>query len=261
MRAIDDLIDCHKESHIRIAENEKKQFLQHVQTWIETSEGGKNGNADHELTQTILRFHIPSWPMHAFATSMIYDIDNSGFRTLQDFITYSQGASVAPASIFVHLSGLGHKDGIYIRPAFDVKDAATPCAMFSYLVHIIRDFQKDQLNNLNYFADDMMAKNGLTADDLSSMAKGDPISKGFREMIREYWLLADKYRKETDEVILRIWPMLEPRYRLSLQIIFNLYLMVFERINIETGSFTTQELNPTAGEIKQRVRQTIENFR
>ncbi len=26
--------------------------------------------------------------------------------------------------------------------------------MFSYLVHIIRDFQKDQLNNLNYFADE-----------------------------------------------------------------------------------------------------------
>ena len=40
--------------------------------------------------------------------------------------------------------------------ALMLRSAATPCAMFSYLVHIIRDFQKDQQNNLNYFADDVM---------------------------------------------------------------------------------------------------------
>ena len=34
-------------------------------------------------------------------------------------------------------------------------------------------------------------------------------------------------------MIQTIWPHLGPRYQLSLEVIFNLYLMVFERINPE----------------------------
>jgi len=37
---------------------------------------------------------------------MVYDIYNDGFPTLQAFLDYAAGASVAPASIFVHLCGL-----------------------------------------------------------------------------------------------------------------------------------------------------------
>ena len=84
------------------------------------------------------------------------------------------GASVAPASIFVHLCGLREDNGQYLPPLFDVREAAIPCAVFSYLVHIIRDFQKDQFNNLNYFADDILEKNGLHRKDLRRIAeKGD----------------------------------------------------------------------------------------
>jgi len=36
--------------------------------------------------------------------------------------------------------------------------------------------------------------------------------------------------------------------------------MVFERIDIESGTFTTKELNPTWQEIKERVGQVIERF-
>ncbi|MDP2336631.1 MAG: hypothetical protein Q8N05_09305 [Bacteroidota bacterium] len=53
---------------------------------------------------------------------------------------------------------------------------------------------------------------------------------------------------------------LEPRCQLSLEIIFALYLMVFERIDIENGNFTSKELNPTPEEIKERVWQVIVGF-
>ncbi len=204
---------------------------------------------------------IPVWPLEAFAKSMIYDIDHVGFRTVDDFIEYSQGASVAPASIFVHLSGLTKNGHGYKEPGFDVRSAATPCAIFSYLVHIIRDFQKDQLNNLNYFADESISRNGLTTEDLYAMARGADIQEGFRQMIREYYTLAEKYRDQTYQVIRNIWPLLEPRYRLSLLIIFNLYLMVFERIDADRGNFTGAELNPRTEEIRIRVLQTIRDFR
>jgi hypothetical protein len=36
--------------------------------------------------------------------------------------------------------------------------------------------------------------------------------------------------------------------------------MVFERIDLENGTFTTEELNPTPEEIKERVWQVIAGF-
>jgi hypothetical protein len=36
--------------------------------------------------------------------------------------------------------------------------------------------------------------------------------------------------------------------------------MVFERINIEKGTFTTEELTPTPAETKERVYRVIMNF-
>jgi len=191
---------------------------------------------------------------------MIYDIYHDGFQTLQGFIDYAGGASVAPASIFVHLCGLTQKDGQYLPPVFDVKRVATPCAIFSYLVHIIRDFQKDHLNNLNYFPEDLIAKYGMDRQQLLYMAKGGQITDGFRKMIHDLYKVADSYRSETYRMIKEIRPLLEPRSQLSLEIIFALYLMVFERIDIEKGTFTSKELNPTWQEIKERVGQVIERF-
>jgi phytoene synthase len=261
MRAIDDLIDNHKSLHIRIAEIERKQFMDDVRTWISIVHGLENNNAvNSELHETIKKFHIPLWPLEAFANSMIYDINHSGFKTLHDFFEYSQGAAVAPASIFVHLSGLKEQNGEFVPPDFDVKTAATSCALFSYIVHIIRDFQKDQQNNLNYFAEEIMHKNSLSVLELRKIADGSSIPAGFRNMIREYYDLAEQYRQHTFKVIQDIWPSLGPRYRLSLQIVFNLYLMIFERINIENGKFTAEELNPAPGTIKKRIYETIVNF-
>jgi phytoene/squalene synthetase len=261
MRAIDDLIDDHKSAHARISEAEKDKFISDVQHWLEMIKNSGNGTAfHHELTETISRFRIPYWPLEAFAKSMVYDIHHNGFATLQEFLDYAGGASVAPASIFVHLCGIQKQGDGYLPPAFDVKEAAIPCAVFSYLVHIIRDFQKDQFNNLFYFADDILAKNGLNHADLKRIAETGRIPEGFRTVIREYHKLAEHYRKKTCQMIQTLWPFLEPRYQLSLEVIFNLYLMVFERIDPESGSFTAEELNPSIAEVRSRVYDTVKNF-
>lgn len=262
LRMIDDLIDNQKSEHAVLDSDIKTTLSKRVENWLSEVENGltddKNNN---ELLQTIKKFHIPLWTLKEFSTSMMYDINYNGFRTLKDFLTYSQGASVAPASIFVHLNGLTRLNGKYIRPVFNVRDAATPCAIFSYIVHIIRDFRKDQLHHLNYFAEDELQRNGLLPSDLAAIAAGGPIPEGFRNMISNYCKLADTYRQSTLKVIEDIFPLLEPQYRLSLRIIFNLYLMVYERIDSRNGTFSTEELNPTPYEIKQRVYDTIKTFR
>jgi phytoene/squalene synthetase len=261
MRSIDDLIDDYKASNIKIGPEERQEFLTNVSNWLKMIIASDGSDTVHkELTETIEKFRIPLWPLEAFAKSMVYDINNDGFPTLNSFLEYSQGASVAPASIFVHLNSLIKKNGSYEAPAFNVREAATPCAIFSYIVHIIRDFQKDQLNNLNYFADDLLVKNSLTRYELLKIAHGYPVRNNFRNLVKEYFSIADEYRLKTYEVIKKIRPLLEPRYQLSLEIIFNLYLMVFERIDIQKGNFTTAELNPTPEETKERVCETIRKF-
>jgi phytoene/squalene synthetase len=261
MRAIDDLIDNHKAKNKLIEPEVRKEFVANVDEWLKMIVVSKECNAlQGELKETFEKFMIPVWPMEVFSKSMIYDINNNGFPTLDAFLDYAGGASVAPASIFVHLNGLQNINGRYEAPRFDVKWAATPCAIFSYLVHIIRDFQKDQLNNLSYFADDLIIKNHLTRSVLLEFANGKPVNNNFRNLIRQYYLLADEYRLTTYDIIKEIRPLLEPRYQLSLEIIFDLYLMVFERIDMKNGTFTAKELNPTPEETRQRVYNAIINF-
>jgi phytoene/squalene synthetase len=262
MRAIDDLIDDHKAKNKLIAPEDRKEFVSNVEEWLKMIIVSEECNAiQEELRNTVEKFKIPLWPMEVFAESMIYDINNDGFPTLEAFLRYSAGASVAPASIFVHLNGLREMDGQFEVPLFDVKWAATPCAIFSYLVHIIRDFQKDQLNNLSYFADDLIIKNGLNRKMLREFAEGRPVNDDFRNLIKHYYSLADEYRLKTYDIIREISPLLQPRYQLSLQIIFDLYLMVFERIDLKNGRFTSEELNPTPGETRDRVYNVIMNFK
>jgi hypothetical protein len=102
-----------------------------------------------------------------------------------------------------------------------------------------------------------MSKHGLDRNGLLMIAKGGPISPGFRGLMKEYKSLAEDYRQKTFDCIRAIWPYLEPRYQLSLEIIFELYLMVFEKIDVENGKFTTEELNATHKETKDRVHKTI----
>jgi phytoene/squalene synthetase len=261
MRAIDDLIDNYKAKNKLIEPEKRKEFVADVEEWLKMIIVSKECNAlQQELREIVERFRIPLWPMEVFAKSMIYDINNDGFPTIDAFFDYAGGASVAPASIFVHLNGLREIDGRYDIPLFDVKWAATPCAIFSYLVHIIRDFQKDQLNNLSYFADDLIIKYNLNRKMLREFADGKPVNDNFRQLIKHYYLLADDYRLRTYDIIKEIKPLLEPRYQLSLEIIFDLYLMVFERIDFKNGNFTTEELNPTTDETRQRLYKIIMNF-
>ncbi len=261
MRRVDDMIDDYKALHKRIEEKDRVKFERKVEAWLQDIRSDRRpGILQKDLVSTITRFRIPVWPMEDFARAMLYDINHEGFSDIQSFLNYSDGATVAPSSIFVHLCGIRKLEGIWHDPLFDVKATSTPCALFSYLVHTVRDFQKDQLNNLNCFALDRLAANDLTPGIMRQIAEGAAVTSGFRNLMREYYLLADDYRKQTWKVLEQIASLVEPRYHLSLLIIFNLYLMVFERIDPDKGRFTSAELNPTATEIHDRVYRTIAGF-
>ena len=258
MRMIDDLIDNRKAKEEEITCMERQLLTEKVNSWINCLEDiSSNDPFLRELTDTLDRFKIPLKLFHNFAISMQHDIDNNGFATFDQFLDYANGASVAPASVFMHLCCLNKKGNEYFPADFDVIEAARPCAIFSYIVHIIRDFQKDQWNNLNYFALDILEKYNLDPSHLRGIADGGPVPDAFRNMMNEYYIKAKHYEAETFTVLEKLNGQVKGRYYLSLQIIFNLYQQVFNRIDIRKGSFTKEELNPSPLEIKQNVLEVL----
>ncbi len=254
MRMIDDHIDDRKAKDEEISCLEKQMLSDKVTSWIACIENtDDNDPFIKELAETIDTFNIPVQLFHSFAKSMLHDINHNGFNSFEEFLEYSEGASVAPASVFVHLCCLMEENGKYRSPDFDVLKVARPCAVFSYIVHIIRDFQEDQLNNLNYFATDILARNNLSPTDLKKIALGAPIPDSFRDVIAEYYNYAQIYGEQTLNEIQDLETKVSGRYLLSLHIIYNLYKQVFDRIDIRNGVFTGKELNPTPQEMKDKV--------
>lgn len=258
MRVVDDLVDNSKADRHGISEIEKQKLTATINDWVETIiNASRRDSVQKQLVETIKRFQIPLWPWQKFLKSMIYDVHHDGFRTFPVFLRYAEGAAVAPASIFVHLCGVVKEKGRYHAPQFDVREVARPAGIFCYLVHIIRDFQRDQNSNLNYFATSLMAKNGLNSSTLREIAAGSEMNLGFRNLMKEYYMHADYYRRRTRRTIDRIGDYLEPRYRLSFEIVYSLYLLIFERIDVLNGRFTTAELTPSPEEIESRLNMTI----
>lgn len=261
MRMIDDLIDDRKALGDEISCLEQAELSEKVKGWIDCLQTMPESDPFYtELIQTISTFKIPLQLFHNFAKSMLYDISHDGFSSMENFLEYAEGASVAPASIFVHLCCLSEEDGEYLIPNYNIVDVARPCAIFSYLVHIIRDFQEDQENNLNYFASDILEQNDLQPSDLKEIAHGGPVPDSFRNVIKVYKDLARKYQNQTLQEIQNQSSKLSSRNLFSLKVIYELYKMVFDRIDIENGNFTTRELNPTALEIREKVVELASDF-
>jgi len=259
MRKIDDMIDDRKADINVLDDCDKTLFTDQVQDWIECLQGKLVDDPDlEEVVGAISDYNIPLDLFNNFAKSMIYDIHHDGFPTFESFLHYAEGASVAPASVFLHLCCLNGNHEKYVNPSIDLLSLARPCAIFSYIVHIIRDFQIDQHNNLNYFADDILKENNVTAADLKMMANGGEITNGFRSVIKTYLDYAKVYKQRTEAAIHKLKPFMSPQYLLSLEIIYALYLEIFNRVDIENGSIKTSELTPTLQETRLIVGDIIE---
>ena len=262
MRIIDDLIDERKAADKRISDEEKKQMVLSLTMWADSLLQNKpRDDFQKKLIDTVEHFRIPTWPWQRLLKAMLYDLDHDGFASLRVFLRYCEGAAIAPASIFMHLCGVRKQNGHYVASEFDIRRAARPLALFSYLVHIIRDFQKDHTDGLNYFAEDIMRNHDLNAASLKNIAAGGNITPGFRNLVGHYHRFAGYYRKLARNTVDQILPVLDPPYQLSLEIIYNLYLQIYERIDIANGRFTTDELNPSPAEIQDRIYDTVSTFK
>ncbi len=262
MRKIDDLVDDRKEVGEDITPKEMTEIRDLMLGWLEAARQGDRSNPFlQDFLKTLDHFALPLWPWERLCVAMSYDLDHNGFANFRAFLRYTEGAAIAPASVFMHLCGVTRTGSGYTPPAYDIREAARPLAIFSYLVHIMRDFQKDHMRGLNYFAEDGLARFDLSVDDLADMARKGEVTPQFRKLIARYVGFAEYYRARSRRTIDAILPYLAPRYQLSFEMIYSLYMQIFERIDPNVGNFTTAETNPSPSQVNARIEDTVQRFR
>lgn len=159
MRVIDDFVDDDFLARtVQDRASTRPVAQERVSAWLVASEAAICGAPEtggvseieaqlfRALRQATGRCDIPPDPWRNLATAMHFDVDESSLETWTDFETYCEGATVAPAAVFLYV--LQAK----ISPSGDIQadisadtlaDQARDMAIFCYLVHILRDFAKD----------------------------------------------------------------------------------------------------------------------
>lgn len=254
MRRIDDLVDNRKESGEPLTHDEIDNYESILNEWLSAvANNEEQSGFQHELLATLRLFNIPLWPWKRLCKAMIYDLTHDGFDSVLTFRRYTEGAAIAPASVFMHLCGVRRTNGEYEPPSYDIAAEARDLATFSYFVHIMRDFEKDQVRNLNYFADNMLAKHALTREQVRVIAESGKPTQNFRALIADYKRFADFYRQRARARLDRLSSDLDIRYRVSLEVIYDLYLQIFERVNPDAGAFDGATLQPSPKAIRARL--------
>ncbi|HSK09706.1 MAG TPA: squalene/phytoene synthase family protein [Vicinamibacterales bacterium] len=251
MRLVDDLVDDSRSGGRLACETEKAAIRREVVRCM--LDDGDPGLHIVHLREVRERFAIPRWPWERWTRAMLYDVDHDGFPSFREYLRYAEGAAVAPGAIFLHLCGLRRENGGYRPPAFDIRRTARPLAIFCYLVHIMRDFRTDQLEDLNYFPDRLLAVHGLTRRDLRAIARSGEIPPAFRRLLGEYRAIAGFYGRRARAAVDGVADLLGDRYRASLEVVYALYHQVFERIRPHTGALTAEEFLPTGDEMRLRL--------
>ncbi len=262
MRILDDLVDDLKSEGRTITSEEKTVIAKMITDWTYSLQQNNQSDQFMKQLQTVIHhYSIPIWPWERLAQAMLFDLEHDSFRTLLVFLRYCEGAAISPASIFMHLCAIRQNDNEITPGDVDIRKASRPLALFSYFVHIMRDFQKDQLAGLNYFAEDIMSQCQVTNADLAKSVKNGNYSQSVRKLLTIYRDIAEKYRSLARSNLDLILPQFPPRYQLSLEMIYSLYLQIFERVNPQQGMFDTETMNPTGDEVQMQIDKTLLTFK
>jgi len=261
MRQIDDVIDLRKADGNSISPAEKDFLKKSIREYSANLIGRNDSPELTGLLQTMSKFRIPPWPWQRLGRAMIYDLDHNGFNSFNTFLRYCEGAAIAPASVFVHLCGIKKIKNSYEPPDFDIRKGARALAIFSYLVHIMRDFEKDQLRNLNYFADDILQKCRLEKETLRKLVEKKMFDDRIAMLFAEYKSIAEFYQRLARQTFKTLLPKLAPKYQLSLHIIYALYSHLFEKVEPQNQTFSKTDLNLSPDEVQKRIKLTVSAFR
>ena len=141
------------------------------------------------FSECLERIRPPRVLWGRFFRAMHWDLDHDRFDTWHEFLEYSEGASVAPTTIYLHLivAKSGATGGI-VPEAFDIMECGRHLGRFAYLGHIVRDLAVDLRQGdrgLIYVPSGEMSSFGVTEEMLFSDLHRGRASRETRLLVAE----------------------------------------------------------------------------
>ncbi|MBP5856049.1 squalene/phytoene synthase family protein [Marivibrio halodurans] len=174
----------------------------------------------------------------ALAEAMARDVAERAIAGWADFDAYCEGATVAPAAVFLHVLTMREERGRLVPTLSEdtLFAAARPMALFCYLVHIQRDLAKDTARGgqLVTLPADRLAVHGLTRAGLAeAMAAREP---GVLSLAAEIHRRAGDYRAAIRAARDRVAPSLGRRERAILTTLIGVYERLHDRMADDPGA-------------------------
>ena len=251
MRVIDDLIDedflC--QSPDERAQNRENMLitLTNWETQLETAKAGAPYPVGplirpiHEgLRLTLGESDLDLSPWHRLASSLRADIAEAPLESWDAFYTYAEGATAAPAAIFIYVlscryeAELGYLCPLPQPPLFYAQDMA----VFCYLIHILRDLREDagQAERLLTIPDEALDLAGLTRAGLIADLQRNSFSRieTLAEVILERAL---GFLERGQERSVSLLAHLDGREAQTLSSLFAVYIDLADRMCKGYGAF------------------------
>ena len=161
--------------------------------WLDLVGAARSGDGSTGMTwvalaDTFASFDLPLDPWMNLAKAMSSDVTISSFKTWDDLRAYMQGASVAPAVVFMYLVLMRPDARGIFRTSWSysqVHKATEDLAIFCYCVHILRDVAEDLTlgeSGLVYLPGDELSRFGIASADLYAMRDRAQASQNYKEM-------------------------------------------------------------------------------
>lgn len=270
MRVIDDAVD---EEFLTLPEAERSRtraaMLEKVEAWrLHTAEGIGAGALPEAVARGFDLVVRPSdmgpGPWNGLAEALKEDVAEAPMDDWAAFERYAEGATVAPAIIFIYLlacreipGGLSH--GLP-RPS---RYYAADLGVFCYLVHILRDLAKDVgaagpdapgprlAQRLITIPTEALTVAGLTRETLAE-AVGAKADARLDRLAADILARAEKRRKAGRARLSELSPLLGPREKAAIEAL----VQVYERLHRDFQKDYAQRLK-SLPDLEEPIRRDI----
>jgi phytoene synthase len=239
MRILDDFIDG-IDNRKSLSNRDKNSYHSAVDRWETLITNCYHGKEFENpillaLSDTFRKFNLHLTPWTKLAKAMRWDIENLRFKNFEDFLEYTEGAAIAPASVCINILTAKHNSSIYEGPVmgFDSYYYAKDLAIYCYLVHILRDISIDlesEKNGLVYIPVDDLNRFKVSEDDLWKFKQKRVVNTHFQKLMLYQIERAKKYVEKGEILLEELYHELDVDCKFILNLLVSLYKKTMDKI-------------------------------
>ena len=232
MRVIDDLVD---DEFLKLEFKQRKIFRksmnEDLKGWLKqvvncaSYSGPLNKEIIAALEYTVGRSDLDTTVWKNLANSLQMDINEIEMDTWSDFLRYCEGATVAPASIYIYLLAATYSKSKEFRYKLPKKITyyARDLAIYCYIIHIIRDLAKDagQTSRLITIPNELLFDSGLTREEIKDAI--NIRSSSITILTKKLLEAAEKFYLAGHEVLAELNEFLDVKESASLNALIAIY--------------------------------------